>query len=141
MRETRRLKKINVRVAASHVIFLKARWKLSIPPKFQKFRASGTHPRGSWMRWTPMIGHEWPCLVKMVPFSQISSLLNNLKNICQTTNFYMGFQKKNISSRSEKVDFFESYRFLRQCHLKTFNRNASFFAPRTKCQKKLFFGI
>jgi hypothetical protein len=30
----------------------------------------------------------------------------------------MGFQKKNISSRSEKVDFFESCGFLRQCLLK-----------------------
>ena len=33
----------------------------------------------------------------------------------------MGFQKKNISSRSEKVDFFESCGFLRQCLLKRNN--------------------
>ena len=32
----------------------------------------------------------------------------------------MGFQNKNISSRSEKVDFVESYGFLRQCHLNDF---------------------
>ncbi len=38
--------------------------------------------------------------------------------ICQITNFDMGFQKKNISSRSEKVDFFESCGFLRQCLLR-----------------------
>jgi hypothetical protein len=31
---------------------------------------------------------------------------------CQITNFDMVFQKKNISSLSEKVDFVESYRFL-----------------------------
>ena len=38
--------------------------------------------------------------------------------ICQITKLDMGFQKKNISSRSENIDFFESYRFLRQCLLK-----------------------
>jgi hypothetical protein len=37
--------------------------------------------------------------------------------ICQESKFDMGFQKKNMRSRSEKVDFVESYRFLRQCHL------------------------
>jgi hypothetical protein len=37
---------------------------------------------------------------------------------CHTTNFDLGFQKKNVLSRSEKVDFVESYRFLRQCHIK-----------------------
>jgi hypothetical protein len=30
----------------------------------------------------------------------------------------MGSQKKNILSRSENIDFFESYRFHRQCLLK-----------------------
>ena len=38
--------------------------------------------------------------------------------ICQITKLDMGFQKKNISSRSEDIDFFESCDFLRQCLLK-----------------------
>jgi hypothetical protein len=42
--------------------------------------------------------------------------------ICQITKIDMGFQKKNILSRSEKVDFVESYDFLRQCLLKVGNR-------------------
>ncbi len=38
--------------------------------------------------------------------------------ICQITKLDMGFQKKNISSRSENIDFFESCGFLGQCLLK-----------------------
>ena len=46
--------------------------------------------------------------------------------ICQITKLDMGFQKKNISSRSENIDFFESYRFLRQCLLNKLNLNINF---------------
>jgi len=48
----------------------------------------------------------------------------------------MGFQKKNIASRSEKVDFFESYRFLRQCLLNTKKISKIFIEIKKKTKMK-----
>ncbi len=36
---------------------------------------------------------------------------HKIMKICQITNIDMGFQKKDISSRSEQVDFFEQVAF------------------------------
>ena len=60
--------------------------------------------------------------------------------ICQITKPYMGFQKKNMTGRSEKVDFFESCGFLRQCLLKAENTRV-FLNAIEKCVSSAFLAV
>ena len=56
----------------------------------------------------------WPYTLSSNPCQSVRSCPKILK-ICQITKFDMGFQKINMRSRSEKVDFFDLEVFSRTC--------------------------
>jgi hypothetical protein len=94
------------------VLFIKLYFKLT----FRSFIFFFSTKKSQYLKKCPYEFHTLPSN----PCQSVRECPKILK-ICQITKLDMGFQKKNISSRSENIDFFESYRFLRQCLLRSFN--------------------